>query len=133
MNPSYTIVVAVIEENGAVFLVKRPAGTHLQGYWEFPGGKIEAGETLERALFREVREEVGWEILVLEKIDEVDYSYTDRDVHLHFYRCVRRTQEEPATPLEPLEYVWAPIQKLSHYNIPPANQKVVQNLIERET
>jgi 8-oxo-dGTP diphosphatase len=125
-----TVVVAVIEESGSVLLMRRPVGAHLEGYWEFPGGKVEAGETLESALFREVREEVGWEILVLEKMDEVDYSYADRDVRLHFYRCVRRTQKEPAPPLE---YVWVPFQKLPRYKVPPANQKVVQRLIERET
>ena len=124
-----TVVVAVIEEKGSVFLMKRPQGAPLEGCWEFPGGKIEYGETYEEALVREVWEEVGWEIAVLEKMEEVDYNYLERDVRLHFYKCIRKTQKNPTTPLE---YVWTPIRELPYYKIPPANQKVVEKLIGRD-
>jgi 8-oxo-dGTP diphosphatase len=82
-----TVVAAVIERDDAFLLTLRPAGTHLEGHWEFPGGKCHAHETHAEALRRELHEELGIFAQVGELMHSVTHAYAEKTVELHFYRC----------------------------------------------
>ena len=83
-----TVVVAaaVVIQNGRVLLTRRADGQHLAGMWEFPGGKLEDGESPEEALVRECREECGIEVEVGEILDVTHHRYPAKAVLLLFYR-----------------------------------------------
>jgi 8-oxo-dGTP diphosphatase len=98
------VVCAVIVEDGKVMLCKRAAGMHLAGHWEFPGGKIEAGESAREALVREIREELGCEVEVGEGLDPVEHRYPDLAVRLRPFVCAVR--EGRPVPLEHEEIGW---------------------------
>ena len=84
----------IVKEDGSYLLGQRPGGKPYAGYWEFPGGKLEAGESVFQALFRELKEELGIEIAASEpwKVIEHDYPHAYVRLHLHY---VRRWQGEP--------------------------------------
>lgn len=82
------VAAALIRDvEGRYLVTRRLPGTHLAGRWEFPGGKREAGESLEACLAREIREELGAEVAVGERLDTVTWSYPEKTVALHFFRC----------------------------------------------
>ncbi|MFH1738282.1 MAG: A/G-specific adenine glycosylase [bacterium] len=85
--PHYDIVAAAIRKNGRYLLGKRPPGGMLSGLWEFPGGKVEQGETREQALVRELEEEIGITIRVDSHITSVDHTYSHFKISLHLYEC----------------------------------------------
>ena len=80
------VVAAVIERDGKFLVGRRLRGTHLAGCWEFPGGKVHDGETLEQALCREIREELNTGISDVKGIFQASHAYQDRTVELHFFR-----------------------------------------------
>lgn len=84
-TPIDVAVGILMKENGDVLMAQRPAGKPYEGYWEFPGGKIEAGETCEEALKREFMEELGITIQTAEPWCGVEYIYPHAHVRLHFF------------------------------------------------
>ena len=84
------VVAAVILENGRVFATQRGYGPYKDG-WEFPGGKIEPGETPEQALVREIREELDTEITAGEKLSQVEYDYPEFHLSMGCYFCTVRS------------------------------------------
>ncbi len=76
------MVCAIIEKDGKILVAKRRISQSQGGFWEFPGGKINGQETPEQAVIREIREELGIEILVEKKLDPVSYSYPGKEVLL---------------------------------------------------
>src|SRR5690242_4180758 len=88
-NPTLLVSAAVIIENARVLLSQRKAGTHLAGAWEFPGGKVRAGEDPRDALIRELREELGIETAVGEVMEVTFHRYAERSVLLLFYEAHR--------------------------------------------
>jgi 8-oxo-dGTP diphosphatase len=76
---------AVIERDGAFLLTRRLEGTHLEGTWEFPGGKCEPEETPEACLVREIREELGTGVVVGRRVLVTRHDYPERSVELHFF------------------------------------------------
>ena len=85
--PTVIVVAAVVEVEGRFLLTRRQPGTHLEGCWEFPGGKRHDGETLEQALAREIREELGARILAASEVFSTSHDYPERTVELHFFTC----------------------------------------------
>ena len=85
-----TVVAAVVEENGAFLVTRRPQGVHLAGLWEFPGGKIDPAESHADALRREMREELDTDVDVRNLVFHTTHAYPDRAVALFFYNCVLR-------------------------------------------
>jgi 8-oxo-dGTP diphosphatase len=126
-----TIVVtaAVIEQGGRLLVTRRPPGAHLEGYWEFPGGKCDPGETHEDCLARELREELGVSATVGPEILAVTHAYPDRLVELHFRRC-RLT----GTPIPQLgqEMQWVAREQLASLTLPPADAQLVELLARNE-
>jgi 8-oxo-dGTP diphosphatase len=125
-DPPIEVVTAIIRHDGKVLLTRRREGTHLAGFWEFPGGKAHPGESMEAALIREVREEIGVRIKVGSLIDEETHTYTDRTVHLHFFNA--HIVEGTPRPMGVADLVWAFPSQLDRYDLPPANARVVEQL-----
>jgi len=81
------VAAAVIECQGRYLITKRGANTHLPGYWEFPGGKVNPNETFEKALSREIKEELSISILIHNKIAEENFKDEKINVKLHYFIC----------------------------------------------
>ncbi len=120
-----TVVAAVLEEHGRICITKRPEGTHLAGYWEFPGGKVEPGETPTEALVRELREELAVEIEVGPLLHRSDFSYPDRRVVLSFYAS--RPKGIP-TPQQGQQLRWVERLELTTLPFPPADEELIRKL-----
>ena len=117
------VAAAVLIEEGRVLLTKRRADQHLPGLWEFPGGKLESGESPEEAIVRECREECGIEVNVHEVLDVTFHRYPDKQVLLLFYRCSRvRGQVQH---LHVADHAWVSPGELDAYELPPADVAVV--------
>lgn len=124
--PHHHIVVAVVRRHGRYLIGRRPASGLLGGMWEFPGGKIEPGETHEQALVREVREETGLEIRVGDPVATVDHAYSHFAVTLHVYAC--RAIAGRAKAHFHSELKWVPRSQLDEYAFPAANRRFLDNL-----
>jgi len=122
-----TIVVtaAVIDRDGRFLVTRRQLGVHLEGCWEFPGGKCEAGESLAACLARELREELDVEAHVGEEVLVTSHPYADRSVELHFFRCELRGEPRP---LLGQEMRWATRDELATLEFPPADDELIQRL-----
>jgi 8-oxo-dGTP diphosphatase len=126
-----TVVVAaaVIERDGRLLVTRRQQGTHLEGYWEFPGGKCHPGETHEACLAREVREELGASATVGAEILSVTHTYLDRTVELHFFWC-----DLTSVPIPQMgqEMQWVAREQLVSLTLPPADSELVNLLTRNE-
>lgn len=117
----------IIVKDGKILIGQRPEGKPLAGYWEFPGGKIEAGETIEQCLKREIREELSVEIAVGEHLTDVYYHGENGDFDLHvFFARITSAQEPVANVHKAL--AWVAPNELDEYNFPPADVDIVQKL-----
>ncbi len=81
------VVCAFLIQNDKVWMGQRPRHKHMGGLWEFPGGKVDDGESEEQALRRELQEELGIEAIIEKKIGEVEYAYPDRVIRLMAYQA----------------------------------------------
>ena len=117
---------ALIFRDGRLLITQRPAKAHLGGLWEFPGGKREPDETFEQCLVREIREELGVEISVVELFESVTHAYPEKTVHLKFFIC-RLLGGEPQ-PLGCKAVKWAGKSELADYEFPAADEKLLEKL-----
>ena len=124
--PHHQIVVAVIDKRGRFLIGQRPGDAMLGRLWEFPGGKLEDGETHEAALRRELQEEVGIDIDVGDHLATVDHAYSHFKVTLHVYRC-RHTGGKPQ-PRYHVALKWVPRSQLGQYPFPTANRKFLDRV-----
>lgn len=120
------VVAAVIERDGLMLCARRGTGRAQPGLWEFPGGKVEAGESETEALAREIREELGVEIVVGAFVAEVDHEYGDYKLRLRAYRG-RISGGEPR-PTEHEELRWLPAARLPELRWAAADLPVVAAL-----
>ncbi|HQM51202.1 MAG TPA: A/G-specific adenine glycosylase [Candidatus Hydrogenedentes bacterium] len=120
-TPHYEVVVAAIEKKGRFLLGKRPPEGLLGGLWEFPGGKVQPGETHAQALQRETREELGVEIRVGGLAAVVKHAYSHFKVTLNVYRCT--LESGVPRPRTHTELKWAPRAHFDRYAFPKANHK----------
>jgi 8-oxo-dGTP diphosphatase len=123
------VTAAVVERDGRLLVTRRPAGTHLEGYWEFPGGKCEAGETLEASLLRELREELAVDAVVGTEILATSHTYPERRVDLHFFQV---TLSGEPVPQIGQEMQWIPRAELASLKLPPADDELVALLTRHE-
>lgn len=120
------VVCAVIVDGGRVMLCRRAEGFHLAGHWEFPGGKIEAGESPEDALRREIMEELDCEVAVGEALVPVVHSYADLTIRLRPFYCaiVARVPR----PLEHEEILWFDAEGLRTTGLAGADREVARQV-----
>ncbi|MEO5821228.1 MAG: (deoxy)nucleoside triphosphate pyrophosphohydrolase [Vicinamibacteraceae bacterium] len=116
------VAAAIIERDGCWLLARRLKGTHLEGLWEFPGGKIDPGETLEACLVRELAEELGVESRVASLRWSTAHDYPSKRVELHFYDCT--ISGEPR-PLLGQELRWVSASELAGLPLPEADAGLV--------
>jgi 8-oxo-dGTP diphosphatase len=119
------IAVAVVEHAGRYLIGRRPAGVPLAGFWEFPGGKVQPGETPQQAAQRECREETGLAVQVLLPCEQVVYEYDHGRLLIDFFACTLEAGD--LTPRPP--FCWVPAAELAQYPFPPANAGLVERLI----
>jgi mutator protein MutT len=124
-----TIVVAaaVIERDDAFLVTRRQPGVHLEGYWEFPGGKCETGETPAACLKRELHEELGIDAKIGDELFATTHAYSERRVELHFLSC--QLKGEPAPQLGQ-EMRWVPRGDLLALTFPPADAEFIGYLVD---
>ena len=127
MSKIVHIAVAVIlNQNNEVCISLRHEDSHQGGLWEFPGGKIEPGESVEQALVREIREELDLEIKQSRPLIKVLHHYADKSVCLHVHKIL--SYQGKAAGLEGQQLKWVAISQLTAYDFPEANQPVIQSL-----
>jgi mutator protein MutT len=124
------VAIAVVHRDGQVLIARRPEGTHLAGLWEFPGGKVEAGETPAQCLVRELREEMGIDVEVGAPYERLEFVYPERHVRIHPFAC-RLLAGEPQ-PHGCAELRWVRPAELGEYAFPPANATLLADIQRAE-
>jgi len=122
------VACALIDVDGRVLLAQRPQGRAMAGLWEFPGGKMEAGEKPEQTLIRELKEELGIDVKEACLAPLTFASHTYEDFHLMMPLYVCRRWEGTATPLEGQQLAWVRPNKLRDYPMPPADLPLIPHL-----
>ena len=119
-----TIVVtaAVVEREGRFLVTRRQRGVHLEGYWEFPGGKCDPAEPLAACLVRELREELDVEAAVGDELFTTTHAYPERRVELHFFRCDLVGTPQPQ---QAQEMRWVRREELDALTFPPADAELI--------
>src|SRR6478672_5808071 len=122
--------VALVDKDGRVLLSQRPEGKQLAGLWEFPGGKVEAGERPEAALIRELKEELGIDVAesCLAPLTFASHAYEDFHLLMPLYVC-RRWKGQVVHP-EGQAIAWVRPQKLKDYPMPPADIPLIPHLVD---
>ena len=120
--------VAIIDANDQILIAKRPNKKHLSGFWEFPGGKVEKGESPENALVREVKEELNIDInnKCIAPLTFSEFNYENFHLLLLLYVC-RRWEGEPMS-MEKNEIKWVSVNTLRQYKMPPADDSLIYSL-----
>ena len=116
------VTAGVIERDGLLLLTRRLEGTHLEGYWEFPGGKCEPGEQLEGCLRRELHEELGVDAAIGRELLSTTHAYPERTVTIHFFAVTLRGEPSPQIGQE---MRWIRPQDLTTLKLPPADDELV--------
>lgn len=120
------VTAAIIRRDGKILICQRPANKNCGLLWEFPGGKIEAGETGEQCIIRECQEELSVTLSVERKLTDIVPEYPDRTMHLHFYIC-----EIAAGSLILTEHnnlAWVDNVEILDYNFCPADKKMLDKI-----
>jgi mutator protein MutT len=130
--PLHDVVVvaaAIVERDGRFLLTRRLKGTHLEGTWEFPGGKCETGESLEACLARELMEELAVTCTPEQRILVTRHAYAERTVELHFFTA---TLEGDPRPQLGQEMRWASRDELGTLPFPDADRELIERLTRSE-
>lgn len=123
-KPTINVVAGIIRNpEGQILLGQRRPGTHLEGLWEFPGGKVEVNETLQQALKRELKEELGIQVLKTESLITVNHEYLEKIVHLHVLKV--SSWKGQVQSLEQQALQWVNLENLSKIKMPEADIPVV--------
>ena len=120
------VAAGLVFREGRLLITQRPAGGHLAGLWEFPGGKREANESFEDCLRRELMEELGIEVEVGELVESITHSYPEKTVHLRFFRCAWKCHEPQALGCP--AFRWVNDAELAGYEFPAADTQLLERL-----
>ena len=123
-----TVAVGIlIDDAGRVLVTRRAPGAHQGGLWEFPGGKVEEGETLLGALTRELREELGVRVESTEPLLVLEHDYGDKQVRLGVHRVTRWSGQPRGLEGQPL--AWQRPEQLRDWAFPAANRLILERLL----
>jgi mutator protein MutT len=120
------VAIALVRRDGRLLIARRPGGTHLAGLWEFPGGKVEEGETPAQCLVRELREEIGIEIAVGDPHEVLEFVYPERQVRIYPFEC--SLLAGVPHPIGCAELRWVTPAELADYEFPPANATLLAKI-----
>lgn len=120
-----TVAAAVIERDGSLLVTRRLKGSHLEGLWEFPGGKCEPGESIRDCLIREIAEELAVNAIPGRTLLVTTHSYPEKTVQLHFVEC--RIEGEPA-PQQSQQMQWIARSALRTLDFPAADAELIDLL-----
>lgn len=130
MKPAILVVAAALYgRDGRILIAQRPPGKHMAGRWEFPGGKVDTGESEAEALSRELREELGIEVTDSRPFMRLAHSYSDRDVELSMWIVESFTGEPKSLDGQALK--WVEPSRLGQEDILEADRPFVEALRER--
>lgn len=124
------VAAGLILRKGRYLITRRKAGAHLEGLWEFPGGKREPGESLEDCLRRELQEELGIVISTAVPFRVISHEYPDKAVELHFFRC--SVEDGQAWSLNRDELRWVAPEEMTGLEFPLANRPLIEALQQVE-
>ena len=122
----HVAVGVLIDSKGCVLLTRRLKGTHLAGYWEFPGGKVEAGESVQTALARELEEELGTHIGETVPLMKVSHDYGEKQVLLDVHHVKDWNGEPHCAEGQPL--AWVNAGSLDEFQVPEANTEIMSRV-----
>jgi 8-oxo-dGTP diphosphatase len=120
------VAAALVFRDGRLLITQRFENDHLGGLWEFPGGKREEGESFEDCLKRELDEELGIKVEVLELVETITHDYPEKTVHLQFFRC-RWLQFEPVAA-GCAAFKWITGTELRQFDFPAADARLLERL-----
>ena len=116
----------LVFRDGQLLITQRHADAHLGGLWEFPGGKREPPETFAECLVRELREELGIEVIPGEVLESLTHDYPEKSVHLKFFHC--RWQSGEPQALGCADWKWVGVEELVQYRFPAADARLLTRL-----
>ena len=128
MIATLVVTAAVIARDDCYLVTRRQRGVHLEGFWEFPGGKCDAGESLAGCLARELREELDVDARIGDEIHVATHRYDDRAIELHFIECALTGDPRPQLGQE---MRWVPRAELRSLQFPPADAEVIRMLTRK--
>ncbi len=127
----HVAVGVIVDEQRRVLIAQRARDAHQGGLWEFPGGKLEPGESVQQALARELSEELGLRVRVAVPLLKVAHDYSDKSVLLDVWQVEQFEGEASGREGQPLR--WVPMQALLDYTFPEANLPIVETLLGLES
>ncbi len=131
-SPHHQIGVGLIKDNEDRLLIAlRPEDAMLGGLWEFPGGKMRTGESIKQTVKRELKEELGVDVDVLEKFMKLNHTYSHFKITLHAYWCRILPPSPTPTPASSQEIRWVTVPELSQYPFPKANKVLTEKLLRK--
>ena len=128
MRRKIRVVGAMIERGGKYLITQRPPTATLPLLWEFPGGRVEPGETDEEALARELREEMQVEVAVGERVIHVEHAYERYDIDFCVYRCALLSGRIEHVRVH--DHRWVSPRELDGYEFPAADEKTIAKLLD---
>ena len=120
------VVCGIIYKDDKILLTRRKKGKSLEGFWEFPGGKVERGETDTVALKRELREELGLEISELYYFSENKHDYNMFSIHLVAYKC--KALDNPEKMVDHDKFEWVRVNEIGNFNLADADRPLLKEL-----
>ncbi len=130
-KPTIYVSAALIFDNqNRIIISRRPPGAHLAGYWEFPGGTIESGETPDQALAREIKEELDLDIRVGQLYMQDVFEYDEKIVDISFFMCSQTNPAQKPQAIEVAEWKQVRLNELDRYQFPPADKELIRQLLE---
>lgn len=130
MSDALHVAVAVIKRSDRILIAKRANHLHKGGLWEFPGGKVEANESIHKALIRECEEELGISPISVKALTKIEHDYPEKRVLLDVWLITDFLGV--AQGLEGQPVVWCPINELDQYSFPEANLEIIQLIKQLE-
>jgi 8-oxo-dGTP diphosphatase len=119
-------------DDGRYLITQRPPKASLPLLWEFPGGRVEEGETDAQALAREIREEMGVDVTVLEQAMHTHHEYPKYDIDFRVFRCRLTDAKTPIQHLRVHDHRWVTLEEMARYQFPDADAKTLAKLLDLE-